>query len=329
MSANLRVVSRSTAGLAKVIHQINRMEKTEQDVIALLPEMSDEEVIETRTSARVLFACAWKIEIACDAEIWDRIKTSLQRSGVKDVDEKGIKAAVQKRAREIGCSASTVYANARLYRRFGPALSTWSSLDDKAFYQAAIVADDPEAKLDEWAEKKADDPTFRPADAWREVKTHEEASRPDETAVIDTPEVKKFLEDFKTSLKLIRSKVPPTAIFLYDLVDKHLEDVDWQAKRTVEGDCRLILKAIEDAGGMTDDEIYLSLYERGRVMREPQLEKRLDKMVADKQILNEDAGKDGKLDKAKGKQPSWYVPYYVKREKYKPEVEYGDEEDHY
>lgn len=329
MSASLHVVPRTTAGLAKVINQINRMEKTEQDIIALLPEMSDEEVIETRNSARILFCCAWKIEVACDAEIWDRVKTNLSNTGKKDVDQKGILAAVNKRAKEIGCGASTVYANALLYRRFAPLLSTQNGLDDKGFYQAALKADDPEGKIEEWADKKLEDPFFRPADAWREVKTQEEASRPDETAINEMPEVKQFLEDYKQAIKVVRSKVPSSAVHLYNLVDKHLEDLDWQLKRTVENDCRLILKYIEDAGGMNDDDIFTELHEHGRVMRVPQLEKRLDYMVAEKQILDENAGKDGKLEDARGTQASWYVPYYVKRERYKPEVEYGDEEEHY
>lgn len=332
MSASLRVVPKPltpTTGLAKVLNQINKVERTERDIIALLPSLSDDEVIETRNSARILQCCAWKIEIACDAEIWDRSAVNLAKSGKKDTGEKGILAAVNKRAKEIGCGASTVRANARLFRRFAPVLSTEQGLDDKGFYQAALKADDPDAKIEEWIERKLEDPFFRPADAWREVMEAEEAKRPDETSVIDTPEVKQFLEGIRGHLTEARKEVPTNAIFLFEVTDKLIEIIDWQLKRTVEGDCRVIMEAIEETGGADDDGVYTWLWAHGKIMREPQMEKRLLKMIDDKQIIDENAGADGKLDKAKGKQPSWYVPYYVKREKYKPEIEYGDEEEHF
>lgn len=329
MSANLKVVPRAPVNLNRVVQQINKAQKTEEDVIAALPAMSDEEVIETRWTARVWFQCFWKVEIACDAEIWDRQERQLGGRGQADTEEKGILAAVNKRSKQIGCGASTIRANARLYRRFETLLSTQHSLDDKGFYQAALEADDPEAKLAEWTEKKRENRFFRPADAWREVKRHAERARPDETTVIQTKEVKKFLADYRASLKRLRKKVPSSAIFLFELVDKHLADVDWQAKRTVERDCEMIMKAIVDTGGANDDDIYQWLYERGYVMRNPQLDKRLQLMIDNKMIIDESAGEEGKLEAARGKAQSWYVPYYTKRKKYQPEVEYGEEDEHF
>lgn len=328
MAANLQIVARPPANLQRVVQQINKAHKTEQDVIAELPSMTDAEVIEARWTARVWFSCFWKVQAACDAELWDRHERMLGGRGKTDVEEKGILAAVQKRAKEIGCGASTIRANARLYRRFETVLSARQSLDDKAFYQAALEADDPEAKIEEWAERRREDRTFKPADAWREVKKHAEQTRPDETAVIQTKEVKKFLSDYRASLKRLRKKVPASAIFLFDLVDKHLADVQWQAKRTVEGDCQLIMKCLVDTGGANDDDIYNWLTERGYVMRNPQLDKRLQLMIDNKMIIDDSAGEDGKLDASRGKQQSWYVPYYTKRKRYQPEVEY-DEEEHY
>lgn len=329
MSANLQVVPRTPVNLQRVVQQINKAQKTEEDVIIALPSMTDEEVIETRWAARAWFRCFWKVEIACDAEIWDRQERALRGRGNVDVEEKGILAAVNRRKKEIGCGASTIYANAGLYRRFKNVLSTWNNLDDKGFYQAALKAEDPESKLAEWSERKQENRFFRPADAWREVKKHEEQTRPDETAVIQTKEVKKFLSDYRASLKRLRKKVPASAIFLFELVDKHLADVQWQAKRTVEGDCQLIMQAIVDTGGANDDDIYKWLYDRGYVMRNPQLDKRLQLMVDNKMIIDENAGDDGKLDASRGKQQSWYVPFYTKRKKYQPEVEYDNEEDHF
>lgn len=326
MSANLQVVHREHVNLSRIVREIKKTEKTEQEVFAALPLMSDAEVIETRAHARIYHRSAWKIQIACDAEIWKRTAINLSETGKKDADEKGILAAVSKRAKEIGCSASTVRANGLLFRRFEPLLTSCQGLDDKTFYIAALKADDPEAKIAEWTEKKQANPLFRPADAMREVKVHAEKVRPDETAVIQTKEVKKFLSDYRSALKRLRKKVPTSAIFLFELVDKHLADVQWQAKRTVEGDCEMIMKAIVDTGGANDDDIYKWLYDRGYVMRNPQLDKRLQLMVDNKKIIDENAGEEGKLDQSRGKQQSWYVPYYTKRKRYQPDVEYDDDD---
>lgn len=328
MAASLRVVQ-SQVNPHRIVQHITKAQKTEQEVIAALPSMTDAEVIEARWTARVWFSCFWKVQAACDAELWDRHERMLGGRGKADVEEKGILAAVQKRAKQIGCGASTIRANARLYRRFETLLSARHSLDDKGFYQAALEAEDPESKLSEWAERRREDRTFKPADAWREVKKRNEQIRPDETAVIQTKEVKKFLSDYRASLKRLRKKVPTSAIFLFDLVDKHIRDVDWQRKRTIEGDCELIMKAIVDTGGANDDDIYNWLSERGYVMRNPQLDKRLQLMIEKKMIVDENAGEEGKLEASRGKQQSWYVPYYTKRKRYQPEVEYGEEEEHY
>lgn len=194
MSANLRAVPRQTAGLAKVIHQINKLEKIERDVIAILPSLSDDEVIDTRSTARLLYCSAWKIEIACDAEIWDRTQQAVRGRGNVDKEEKGIMAAVNKRADELGCGASTIRKNAQLYRRFENVLSAERNiLDDKGFFQAALTADDPDVAIEQFAAKKLNNPFYRVADAYRDIEQEkEEAERTREgvTAVIRAMQMK-------------------------------------------------------------------------------------------------------------------------------------------
>lgn len=179
MSASLHAVPRQTAGLAKVINQINKLERIERDVIALLPSLTDDEVIDTRTTARLLYASAWKIEIACDAEIWDRTQKAMRGRGNVDSEEKGILAAVNKRAQELGCGASTIRKNAQLYRRFEKVLSAEQNiLDDKGFFQAALTAEDPDAAIEQFAEKKINNPFYRVADAYRDIEQEkQEAER--------------------------------------------------------------------------------------------------------------------------------------------------------
>lgn len=310
---------------ARVISQIGRTVQAQESVFASLSSMTEAEVILTRQTARLFYACHWKIEAACDAEFYERQERALNGRGHVDVEQKGVMAAIARRVKEIGCGASTIYANALLFRTFKNILSTQNLLDDKGFYQLALEASDPQATIKGWIERKRQDPEFRPADARREMRAKEELRRADETAVNEAPEVAQFLTDYRRVLEDLRARVPKTAVHLYSLVDKHLEDLDWQLKRSVESDCQLILKLIEDAGGMDDDDIFIELQSRGRIMRVPQLEKRLERMLESKMILDESAGKEGKLRDARGSQASWYVPYYVKRERYKPSVEYGGE----
>lgn len=306
---------RRTSALSKVIGQINRLEQSERDIIAVLPFLSDDEVMETRNSARQLNACAWKIEVACDAEIWDRTKENLSRSGVKDVDEKGIKAAVNKRAQELGCGASTIYANYLLFRRFAPALSGQNGLDDKGFYQAALAADDPDSALETFAQKKMDEPQFRVADAWRIVKAPPAGPRKDETLVIQTKEVQDWLTLVHTSLLSHISTSPPEAPFLKILIQSIDGVVIQQSERTIEGDCRTIMQAVEENNGLSGDDLYDWQNEHFYFMSEGQLKDRLLLMVANKTLVEEDAGPDGRQAKRRGALPKWYAPYYVKRKK--------------
>lgn len=306
---------RRTSALSKVIGQINRLEETERDIIALLPFISDEEVIETRNSAKLLTATGWKIEIACDAEIWDRTEANLTKSGVKDVDEKGIKAAVNKRAQDIGCGASTIYANRQLYRQFQPALSTQNGLDEKGFYQAALAADDPDAALESFAKEKLDNPHFRVSDAWRIVKAPPEGPREDETKVLQTPEAQEWLTGLHASLLTHMPTVPANASFLKLMVQAMAGVALQQSERTVEGDCRNIMNAIEETGGLSGDDLYDWMIEHFYFMSEEQLESRLLVMEANKQIIKDNAGSEGKQTKRRGKLPDFYVPFYVKRKK--------------
>lgn len=318
MAAALKVVPRQTTALAKVLHQIDRAEKSERDVIALLPTLTLDELIYTRNSARLLHCTAWKIEIACDAEIWDRAQ-SLSQTGKKDLGEKGIMAQVNKRAEEIGCGASTVRANARLYRRFAPLLSTEQGLDDKGFYQAAMKADDPEAKLQEWAQKKVENPFFRVADAWREVAPQadpepdeQDEERQPEIEALHTKEVQAFLGEYIETLQSFEERVPLTARFLRGMVQAHVAQAHWQKHRTVEADCEAIMLPVNKYGTVSEDDLCTWLLEHGYFMSDPEFEDRLEYMqqASVRMLSKTDAGRAGKQEERRGKLPQVYVPWF-------------------
>jgi hypothetical protein len=313
MTTNLAEV-RTTSALSRVFNHINKLEAMEHDVIALLPSLTDDQVMETRSSARLLYASAWKIEVACDAEIWDRTERVIVGRGNKDVDEKGIMAAVNKRAAELGCGASTILKNAQIFKRFKKTLTAESILDDKGFYQAALSADDPDEAIEEFAKQKSENPTYRVADAWKHVKKPA-PPREDETKVLQSPEAQKWLTRLHKALLKLMPRVPDSAPFLKTMIQAMDGIVLQQSERTVEGDCRIIMKAIEESGGLSGDDLFDWQIEHFYFMSEEQLEDRLKLMEANKEILKDNAGKEGKQSKRRGKLPDFWVPFYVKRKK--------------
>lgn len=177
MSTVLREAPRhNTQALSKIFNHLNKLEKLEVDVIGLLPVLSDDEVMETRNYAKLLGKSAWKIEIACDAEIWNRTKAACGRGNV-DIDEDGIMAAVNKRAGELGCSARTVYSNGRVFNTFKEEIvaTDFNHLDEKTFYLAALTAAEPHAAIEHFAAEKLKNPFFSTRDAFREARKSKKA----------------------------------------------------------------------------------------------------------------------------------------------------------
>lgn len=177
MSAVLREAPRqNTQALSKIFNHLNKLDKLETDVIGLLPDLSDDEVMETRNYAKLLGKSAWKIECACDAEIWNRTKAACGRGNI-DVDEEGIMAAVNKRATEIGCSGQTIRNNRNIFDTFKKEIVQidFNHLDEKTYYLAALAAPDPHVAIENFAAEKLKNPFFSTRDAWREARRSKKA----------------------------------------------------------------------------------------------------------------------------------------------------------
>lgn len=132
-----------------------------------------------------------------------------------------------------------------------------------------------------------------------------------EIEVLQTAEVKAFLTKYVDTLKEMESATPSKASFLRNMVQAHIGQAQWQLGRTVEGDCEVILQAIDEYNGVSDDDLFLWLQNRGYFMRDPELDERLDYMVQQKMIQTTDAG-DGKQEDRRGKLPTFYVRWYKK-----------------
>lgn len=215
MSTNLA----ERRGPGKELREISKLEKVKREIIARLPSYSDEDLYKTRSSARQLYASAWKIEVACDAEIWDRAEKQLGGRGQADVEEKGIMAAVNKRAAELGCGASTIRKNAQIYQQFKTVLSAEQNiLDDKGFFQAALSAPDPDEAIEMFTQKRLDNPLYRVADAYRDIEDEREkveSARRKVTAAIRSLERKRLAEHIEIkaipTILSLQKKCPNTA----------------------------------------------------------------------------------------------------------------------
>lgn len=136
----------------------------------------------------------------------------------------------------------------------------------------------------------------------------------DETKVLQTPEAQEWLN----TLSSVLANVPPApsnAPFLKNMIQAIEGAVLRQLNRTVEGDCRIIMKAIEETGGLSGDDLFDWHVEHFYFTSEEQLESRLLTMVMEKKLVEDDAGPLGRQAKRRGALPKWYVPYYAKRKK--------------
>ena len=312
MSTPLRAISQgSTQALSNVFGQINKLEKIDDDIITLLPEMSDDDVMDTRNYAKTLGRSAWRIEIACDAEIWNRTQAKRGRGNV-DTEGVGIKATIAKRAAELGCTPRTIEQNARVHKLVQEVEindeSTFTILEDKGYWQAALASSDPKAALDHFVEEKTDNPFFSASDAYRWSKGEKESKKPhvSEQKILASPETRSFLTSMIETWKDRLNHVPDNAPFIQNLLQGQIGQIQWQLDRTPETEASEIVTAIEE-GWQTGTEIYQWLQDRSYFMREPEMRARLV-VMCDMRIIYE-VKQGGRKDNQRGDLTSIYKKF--------------------
>lgn len=144
---------------------LQRLVRLSPSIFAEIKTQSDLDIVEIRALSNKFDHAAWKIEAACDAQIWDREKAKNGRGNI-DTGETGIMAALAKREKEIGCSSSTIRRNAAVFIAFEENVSSDENiLDEKGFYLAALDAPEPQLAIREFTERRSSDPNFRVRDA--------------------------------------------------------------------------------------------------------------------------------------------------------------------
>lgn len=216
---------------AAAIDWMNEIERRADEVIEALPQRTDEEVIEIRTSARTVGRASWRIEAACDAEILDRTKLKGGR-GQKDVEGVGVVATVKRVAAELGVSPRTIFDNARIHNTFfapqmdADACTTFADgtddhLEEKEYYKAALASPDPRETLEYFARQKAENPRFSTGDAWRIVKEKPAPPLSEMLPAIADERVMKIWVDYCTASRRMAEAVPMAS----ETIRYHLEEM--------------------------------------------------------------------------------------------------------
>lgn len=138
------------------------------EVIADLGKQSDDDLLQTRKQARVLDESAWRVECACDAEVVDRAVKLKGGRGLRDVNAVGAKAAIARRAKQIGVTPRTVERNAQIFRLMEETSDREiACLTEKNFFVAALTAADPARAISLFIEKRKAGHRFKVSDAYR------------------------------------------------------------------------------------------------------------------------------------------------------------------
>ena len=216
---------------AAAIDWMNEIERRADEVIEALPQRTDEEVIEIRTSAGTVGRASWRIEAACDAEILDRTKLKGGR-GQKDVEGVGVVATVKRVAAELGVSPRTIFDNARIHNTFfapqtdadaGTTVAdcTDDHLEEEEYYKAALASPDPRETLEYFARQKAENPRFSTGDAWRIVKEKPAPPLSEMLPAIADERVMKIWVDYCTASRRMAEAVPMAS----ETIRYHLEEM--------------------------------------------------------------------------------------------------------
>lgn len=250
---------------------------------------------------------------------WQEVDGQVQKDKWKlgaiaaSLDVKYDDKTVSRFAYETRRSARRVREYAQTYRTF-PKMASRSPILSFHHHTVAARADDP---IDAINRAEGGEWDCRGLEKW--IKTGIEPGQELETAIIDetvvvqTEKAQEWLQAFYASV-LPHTKNAP-APFLETLARSVAGAILHQSERTIEGDCRIIMDAIEENNGLSGDDLFDWHTQHFHFMSEEQLKERLALMIEKKELVEDDAGPDGRQAKRRGALPKWYAPFYVKRKK--------------
>lgn len=214
--------------LSTLFGYFNDLENSADGVLELIPLLPDEMLLETRRYARTLGHVGWRVEVAADAEILQRIQ-SRALSGKRDEAREGKMAAYENAAKIAGCHEDTIRRNVQIYKTFlapdvpEPVLTAQQRLREKGYCEAALRAEHPQEAIVEFAAKKAADFRFTTWDARKAAK----AGNPQKERQKVLPAIDKFLLDAEKEeawkawlgvTAILRKEIPPLRNVLHEAI---------------------------------------------------------------------------------------------------------------
>lgn len=145
----------------------------------------------------------------------------------------------------------------------------------------------------------------------REIKRDKDAGQPEpekELSLLQDPAVRKWVEDYRDSIKAHLDFVPEGAPFLNNMIHGHIGQAQWQLDRTASEEAERVLEAI-DEGWQIGYEIFNWLQKRSYFMREPEFRARLIWMCDKENKKLREVKQGGRKDNQRGDLTSMYVRY--------------------
>lgn len=235
---------------APLLATVAKLSVIEKEIFHSLDNQSEAEILDTRKQSKIAGRFAWRVEVACDAQIVLRARQHKMRGKTNGMAEVGVAAAVRKRAKEIGCTRNLIFKNARIFELIqeaenGNTENTFllQELDEKGYYLAALNAVDPKAALLLFASKKKELKRFRVSDAFRILSTlgltNKAASLKAVGSIRTAPRKEVF--DYLKKVKALLTDCPDTETF-NRLLGDCLLDVNDQIEEMFEEDVSKALK---------------------------------------------------------------------------------------
>lgn len=155
--------------------------KLEPQIVADLEHQSEDDIFKLWEAGGQLEGYGWRIKCAAAAATWKQTAAAKRGRGNKDVNERGILAAVSKKSKKFGVTPSTVYRKAQIFRLMNQVTSEnlmlehniLDVLDEEGYWDRALYAADPVKAVLLFADKKLSLPRFRVTDAERLVLTED------------------------------------------------------------------------------------------------------------------------------------------------------------
>ncbi len=144
--------------LALTLHATDNLDVRIGDMIASIPQMTDDNIIDFAATASQMEKAGFKIRGACALEVKRRIAKAVA-AGVKDEGGEGVMALMLRLSTRLGVDKDVIRQDCSIYEQFGDTDYINDPRLTREHYRFALVAPDPSKALD-LALSKLDTPGY-------------------------------------------------------------------------------------------------------------------------------------------------------------------------